>query len=152
MKSPSDIVAREINTDFFHRFSIGDTIELKFSRCVLTAQHIKFEGSSEVLNLLSEHFPPALEVIDPEDVAIALGVSSCQRAEVVSTYLADSGELSLAFSSGLILIFPIDTPEVDWHWALQRCDGDPFSEFIVGAFENGQVKIEPCEQDGESDS
>lgn len=140
MTQPIDIINREIKGDFFHRFSIGDTVELKFSNCILTTQHINFDGDSEIVDNLSKMFPYVDQSVDASDTGIALALSSCMRLEVVSTELDSYGALSIIFTSGLTLCFPTHTKTVDWHWALQKEDCDPYLDVIIGAFENGSIK------------
>ena len=93
-----------------------------------------------MLSQIEQVFPPSKAAIDSLDIAKAAVLATTQRSEITDLSIAEDGSLTLQFANAATLHFPTTTEIVDWHWALTRSDTDPCLNFIVGAFEDGQLR------------
>jgi len=150
MLSPLDTVREYLCSDFYYRFSVGDTFALHFEKCILVAQDVSIQNAEQIDASIHQVLPEITKTVDRADVAKATVLAVTQRISLVSVELGARSSLILTFENGITLIFPTDTDIVDWQWALTQSGGDPYdpSEFVAGVFFETLETKTNSEQDG----
>lgn len=139
-----DILKEKLIENFYSRFSIGDTFDLFFDSFWLIAHNVVSADEESLNRFLLNKYKPAKDAIDKEDVSKSTIICSTLRKKIIELSLLNDATLKLFFENGVTLLFPTNTDNVDWHWALNENGNDPYLGFIVGCFNQGEVQISSC--------
>ena len=128
--------------NFYSRFSSGDSFELRLDNDLwLIAQNIVNKDETTFNKFLEQGYQSYSDAIDQELIAKNISITALMRQEIIDAALDNDCALIITFKNGEELNLATDTDIVDWHWALKRTLGDPYGEFIVGCFNQGEVEI-----------
>lgn len=136
-----DILKEKLVGNFYSRFSIGDTFDLFFDSFWLIAHNVISPDEKNLNSFLLNEYNPAIDAIDKEGVSKSTIICSTLRKKIIEASLADDATLKLYFENGVSLLFPTNTDIVDWQWAINENGNDPYLNFIVGCFNQGEVQI-----------
>ena len=138
---PIEVLNDKLKGNFISRFSIGDTWDLYFGDCWLSAHNLISLDESLLNEWLLGNYPPLQKAIDQECISKCVVVAALMRKEVVSVDLDDSCNLTINFEDNGKLILPTDADIVDWQWSLSEGGNDPYMSYIVACFGEGQISI-----------
>ena len=136
---PIDVLNDKLKGSFISRFSVGDTWELYFGDCWLSAHNLISSDESPLNEWLRTNYSPFQKAIDQENISKCVIVASLMRREVVSVTLDEACNLTINFEDNGKLILPTDTDIVDWQWSLSEEGSDPYMSYIVACFGEGEI-------------
>jgi hypothetical protein len=138
---PIEVLNDRLKGNFISRFSIGDTWELYFGDCWLSAHNLISSNESLLNDWLLTDYPPFQKAIDQEYISKCVVVASLMRKEVISVALDDACNLIINFEDNGELTLPTNTDIVDWQWSLSENGSIPYVDYIVACFWEGEVEV-----------
>jgi len=138
---PTDVLKSRLKGNFISRFSIGDTWELYFGDCWISAHNLISSDESQLNEWLLTNYSPFQKAIDQENISKCVIVAALMRKEVTSIALDEACNLTINFEEDEKLILPTDTDIVDWQWSLSEEGSDPYVSHIVACFTEGEISL-----------
>lgn len=138
---PLEVLNDRLKGNFISRFSVGDTWELYFGDCWLSAHNLISLDESPLNDWLLASYLPFQKAIDQENVSKCVIVAALMRKEVISVALDEACNLTINFEDDGKLILPTDTDTVDWQWNLSEDGAIPYVNHIVACFWQGEIEI-----------
>jgi len=137
-----EILRDKLIGGFYTRISVGDTFDFCFNHDFwLTAYNVDSPNEKQFNDYLLSNYSLASKEIDKGNIAKLISITALMRQLVVGVELSSDSVLTLEFEDGEILSFLTNTDIVDWQWALCKENSNPYSEFIVGCFNAGDVQV-----------
>ncbi len=126
---------------FISRFSLGDTWSLNLGDYWLSAQSLISQDETFINEWLSSNYQPFGKAIDKENVSKCAILAAYMRKEIVGLNLNDACSLIIDFGDNGKLVLPTNTETVDWQWCLSEADSDPYQDYIIACFWEGEIEI-----------
>lgn len=139
--NPLDVLNGRLKGNFISRFSVGDTWELCFGDCWISAHNLISSDESLLNDLLTVNYLPFKKAIDQENVSKCIIVAALMQKEVISVALDEACNLTIRFEDNGKLMLPTDTAIVDWQWSLSKEGSDPYVSYLVACFGEGEISL-----------
>ncbi|UOQ68176.1 hypothetical protein [Hymenobacter volaticus] len=127
--------------DFISRFGVGDTWALYFRSYILVAHDIISEDEILITKGLKDNYPSYQNCVDQDYISKSAVVAAHMRKEVVGLKLDQVGNLTIEFAGDSKLIIPATVDIVDWQWCLNRTGNDPYQDYYVACFGQGEIRV-----------
>ncbi len=138
---PIDVLNNRLKGRGISRFSVGDTWELCFGNCWISAHNLISSDESLLNDWLLANYLPFQKAIDREAISKCLIVAALMQKEVVRVALDEACNLTISFEGNGKLILPTDTAIVDWQWSLSEEGSDPYMSYLVACFGEGEISL-----------
>ena len=126
---------------FISRFSVGDTWDLAIGEYWLVAQEITSKDEVVLNEWLQINYSLFSSSVDKEHISKSAIVASLLRREIVDVELSDAYALTIEFIEGASLSLSVETDIVDWQWCLNKTGNDPYQDYLVACFGEGEIAI-----------
>ncbi|MCR6640426.1 MAG: hypothetical protein NVV82_15860 [Sporocytophaga sp.] len=136
-----ELLRKELIGSFISRFSISDTWALYFGHYWLIAQDLISEDENLLNGWFQNNYPSFPSTVDKEYISKCAIVAAHMRKLVTGVQLDQSYNLTIDFEGDTSLIIPTSTPIVDWQWCLNTSGMDPYSDYIIACFWEGEIQI-----------
>jgi len=136
-----DILRDKLIGQFISRFSIGDTCDLAIGDYWLIAQEVVSKDEALLNEWLQNNYSLFNSTVDKEQISKSAVIASLLRREVVAIRLDNLYNLVIYFEEGAELIIPTNTGIVDWQWCLNRSGNDPYRDYLVACFWEGEIAV-----------
>ena len=136
-----EILRDKLVGEFISRFSVGDTWDLSISGYWLIAQEINSKDEVSLNDWLQRNYDLYSIAVDKESVSKSIIVASILRREITDVKLDESYALTLEFEGKAELVFSTKAEIVDWQWCLNRTGNDPYIDYLVACFWEGEIAI-----------
>ena len=127
--------------EFISFFGLGDSWSMAIGNFYLVAQNIIFQDEKKLHNLLLDNIPQTKSSIDPEDISKSAILSICMKQNIIDIHLDKKYSLTIKFENELQMQIPTNEPIVDWQWAINKSCNDPYRDYIVASFWEGEIEI-----------
>jgi hypothetical protein len=136
-----DILRDKLIGQFISRFSIGDTWDLAIGEYWLIAQEVVSKNEAPLNEWLQNNYSLFNSTVDKEQISKSAVIASLLRREITDIKLDDVYNLVIEFEEGAELIVLTNTNIVDWQWFLNRSGNDPYKEYLVAYFGEGEIAV-----------
>jgi hypothetical protein len=122
-------------------FHVGDSWTLYLGEYYLSAQNL----SSLDERLLNEWFlgnyPSFQNAVDREHISKSAIVTAHLRKSISHLELDAKYNLTIFFEDDTPLLIPTDEDIVDWQWCLNTTGRDPYQDYLVACFWEGEISV-----------
>ncbi|RTQ46750.1 hypothetical protein EJV47_20460 [Hymenobacter gummosus] len=125
--------------NFISGFRVGDWWCLYVGGYCLLAQEVVSADEPQLNQWYQTHYPPFADCVDKENISKTTVVAAHLRRIITEVALDNDYNLTLSFDNGRRLTLSTDTDIVDWQWALNETDNDPYISHIVACFGAGEI-------------
>lgn len=132
---------------FISRFGIGDTWDLSVGDYWLVAQDIFSKDEVLLNNWLQNNYPLFKGTVHKENISKSAVIAALLRREITDIKLDKLCNLTIEFEGGPELIILTNADIVDWQWCLNRTGNDPYREYIVACFWEGEIVVNKNQDD-----
>lgn len=139
--NPKEILEKELLGAFISRFSVGDTWEIYFGKYWLVAQNIISEDEEILNQWILKNYEYSKDTVDKENIAKSAIVAANMRKAVIGLKLDDRYNLTIEFENGSNLLIPTHEDIVDWQWCFNKSGGDPYQDYLVACFWEGEIEF-----------
>ncbi|MBH8557541.1 hypothetical protein [Hymenobacter negativus] len=140
-----EILNDKLVGSFIYSFHIGDNWTLNFGDYYLSAQNL-ISPDEELLNgWLLANYRSIETAVDKDSVAKSTIVAAHMRKEVTNVTLDKAYNLTIYFENDSELVIPTNEDIVDWQWCLNETGNDPYMDYLVACFWEGEIAINEAE-------
>ena len=136
-----EILRDKLVSQFISRFSVGDTWDLSIGNYWLITQNIFSKDEALLNSWLQNEYHLFNSAVDKENISKSTVIAAFMRREIVDIKLDDLCNLIIEFEGGIELFILTNTDIVDWQWCLNRSGADPYQEYLVACFGEGEITI-----------
>jgi hypothetical protein len=136
-----DILRDKLVGQFISRFSVGDTWDLAIGEYWLISQEVVSKDEALLDEWLQNNYSLFSTTIDKEQISKSAIIASLLRREIVNVKFDDVYNLVIEFEEGAELVISTNTGIVDWQWCLNRSGNDPYQDYLVACFGEGEIAI-----------
>jgi len=136
-----EILTHELCGTFISRFSVGDTWEFYFGHYWLVAHNVISENEGLLNRLLQNDYHSFQNTVDKEYISKCSIVAAHMRKLVTGIKLDEKYNLTIEFENDSKLVIPTNVDIVDWQWCLNKTGNDPYHDYHVACFWNGEIQI-----------
>ncbi|MBO2009652.1 hypothetical protein [Hymenobacter negativus] len=136
-----EILNDKLVGSFIHSFRIGDNWTLDFGDYYLSAQNLISPDEGMLNAWLRTNYKSFETVVDKDFVAKSTIVAAHMRKEVASVTLDIAYNLTLHFENDSELVIPTNEEIVDWQWCLNETGKDPYMDYLIACFWEGEIAI-----------
>ncbi|MBX2843570.1 MAG: hypothetical protein KTR26_17490 [Flammeovirgaceae bacterium] len=136
-----DILKEELIDNFISHYSVGDTWRLCFGNCWLICQNVISKDEEFLTRLIQDNYKIAKESVDKNYISKSIVITSNMRILVTGLELDNKSNLTIEFENGSNIIIPSNEEIVDWQWCLNESGNDPYRDYLVACFWEGEIKL-----------
>lgn len=141
MKRDQDILNEKLLGEFISRYSVGDTWDMYIGDFYLSAHTIEFEEENQITELLIKYYREYKYSIDKEDISKAAIMAANLRKPITKISLDKLKNIQFDFENGLTMKILTNTKIVDWQWCVNRSGKDPYMDYEIACFWEGETQI-----------
>jgi hypothetical protein len=135
------VLRNKLVGEFISRFSVGDTWDLSVGDYWLSAQEINSKDELPLIGWLQSNYDLYNSAVDKENISKSTIVASVLRRKITDVKLDESYALTLEFEDKAELVLSTKVEIVDWQWYLSRTGNDPYIDYLVACFWEGEIAI-----------
>jgi hypothetical protein len=124
-----------------YSFHVGDNWTLNFGDCFLSVQNLVSPDEGILNEWLCANYASFQTAVDKEFIAKSTVVTAHMRKEVTSVTLDAAYNLTIHFENDSIIVIPTNEDIVDWQWCLNETGQDPYMDYLVACFWEGEIAI-----------
>lgn len=136
-----EILKSKLIGSFISRFSVGDTWDLYVDSYWLVAQEVVSKDEDFLNEFLKGNCHYFVSTVDKEYISKCAIVAAAMRREIVSVELDELYNLKIEFDNNFSMLFPTNVGVVDWQWCLNDNGADPYNNYLVACFWEGEIQI-----------
>jgi hypothetical protein len=136
-----EVLRNKLVGEFISRFSVGDTWDLSIGDYWLSAQEINSKYELSLNDWLQRNYDLYSSAVDKEIISKSSIVASVLRREITDVKLDESYALQLEFEDKAELVLSTKVEIVDWQWCLNRTGNDPYRDYLVACFREGEIAV-----------
>jgi hypothetical protein len=136
-----EVLRGKLVGEFISRFSVGDTWDLSIGDYWLSAQEINSKDELFLNDWLQRNYDLYSSAVDKESISKSTIVASVLRRKIIGVKLDESYALTLEFEDKAELVLSTKVEIVDWQWCLNRTGNDPYIDYLVACFWEGEIAI-----------
>jgi hypothetical protein len=141
MSNCIEILNRILKGEFISRFSVGDTWGLCIGDYVLTIQDVISEDEAVFNQWMQRSYGSFHSSVDQANISKSAIIAAHMRKEITNLNLDELCNLTMTFVDDSTLLIPTDVDIVDWQWCLNKTGEDPYMDYIVACFWQGEISI-----------
>ena len=141
MKRDQDILNEKLLGEFISRFSVGDTWWMYIGEFYLEAHTIEFEEENQITEFLKRHYEEFKFSVDKETISKSTIMAANLRKPITKVSLDELKNLQLDFENGSTMRVLTNTKIVDWQWCVNRSGKDPYMDYEIACFWEGETQI-----------
>ena len=131
----------KLTGSFISRFSVGDTCGLYIGGYWLVAQEVISEDEDFLNKFFESNYSHFETTVDKNYISKCAIVAAAMRREIINVELDELYNLKIMFDNNLKILFSTNTEVVDWQWCLNTTGADPYTNYIVACFWEGEIQI-----------
>lgn len=123
-------------------FYVSDGWTLYVGGYYLSAQDIISPDEEQLNSWFRGNYNSFHNAIDKENVSKSAIVAAHLRKTISNLELDEAYNLTIHFEDDSPLLIPTNVDIVDWQWSLNQTGADPYSDYLVACFWEGEISID----------
>jgi len=126
-------------------FNVSDGWTLYFGDYYLSAQDINSPDEEQLNSWFRSNYASFQNAVDKENVSKSAIVAAHLRKTTNSVELDEAYNLTIHFEDDGPLHLSTNVDIVDWQWCLNQTGADPYRDYLVACFWEGEISINESE-------
>jgi hypothetical protein len=136
-----DILNAKLRGEAILSFHAGDVWTLYIGGYYLSAQNIISPDEERLNEWFQANYASFHNAVDQGNISKSTSVAAHLRKPINRIELAETYSLTMHFEDDSTLLIPTNEDIADWQWCLNLTGADPYQEYLVACFWEGEISI-----------